>query len=170
MTEPLVAFALVRMDDRLLHGQVALNWVGKLRPACVAIVDYVLASAPETHALYRLALPEQVVLWIGEPAAAADALLGDAAVAPEATLVLVRGPAEALALFEAGVRFAALNLGMRGAAPGRALVSRQLSLSRDDHALLCALVECGVRLTVQALPNDAPLSWREIACRVERHF
>ncbi|NLG26910.1 MAG: PTS sugar transporter subunit IIB [Chloroflexi bacterium] len=168
MAEPLVAFALVRMDDRLLHGQVALNWVRQLRPSCVAIVDQALASAPETHALYRLALPEQVGLWIGEPAAAAEALLGDGAVAPGAILVLVRGPTEALALFEAGVRYAALNLGMRGAAPGRARVSRQLSLSLEDRATLHALVEHGVHLTAQALPSDAPLSWREIACRVER--
>lgn len=163
-----IAFALVRVDDRLLHGQVALNWVRLLRPRRIALVDDDLAHNPDARALYGLALPDSITLWIGTLADAPQALLCDARHPPEETLVLLRSPAAAAALYAAGVCFTALNLGCLGASSGRVRVRRQLHLSREELTLLRALAARGVRVTAQAVPAEPPLTLEGVACRVLR--
>ncbi len=161
-----VAFGLVRVDDRLLHGQVVLNWVRLLRPRLVAIVDDALAEQPEVAGLMAATLPTGVTLWVGRAVEAVEALLGSSAPGPEKTLVLVRGPAQAAALYDAGIRYAALNLGTLGAAEDRVGVGKQLYLSRSEVGLLQKLAVDGVAVSAQALPNDPRVKLEEIACRV----
>ena len=52
--------SLVRIDDRLVHGQVVEGWIPFLR-ADVVVVASDSAAADETQvALMRLALPDEV--------------------------------------------------------------------------------------------------------------
>ena len=161
-----IAFCLVRIDDRLLHGQVVLNWISVLQPRCVAIVDDEAARDSAVSGLYALALPASVPLKITSLAEARCALLGDTSHPPERTLVLLRSPAVAVALYDLDVHYTALNLGCLGSAPGRVRVRRQLCLSREEVTLLHGLSARGVRVIAQAVPAESSLSMEEIACRV----
>lgn len=163
-----VSFRLVRVDDRLLHGQVVLNWVRLLRPRIVAVVDDALAERPEIATLLADTLPAGVTLWVGRIAEAPEALLGPTASAPADALLLVRGPAEAAALFAAGLHYGALNLGTLGSAPGRVRAGQQLYLSRTEVALLQRLAAAGVDVSAQALPNAPRIPLEELICRVSR--
>ena len=150
-------FALVLIDDRFLHGQVALNWARALRPARIAIVDDALAGDDLGRAVVVAAAPPGIEVWIGGIDQAARALMGGQS-DPERTLVLVRDPGAARRLFDAGVRYHRLNVGAVGQAPGRVRVGRQVSLTREEWEALRYLERAGVDVTLQALPSDGAVT------------
>jgi len=156
----------VRVDDRLLHGQVALNWISHLRPGRVAVVDETLAAQPQLWTLLEASLPANVELWVGG-VSDVGRLLGNEVPAPGTTLVLVASIGGAAAIHEAGLRYATLNLGMLARSEGRVRVGRQLWLSRGELAELRRLADVGVWVSAQALPNDPPLPLEKIVCRIE---
>jgi len=153
-------FALVRVDDRLIHGQVILGWARALRPSRIALVDDDLAADPAAGALIAALAPPDLALWIGPAAQARAALLDDPLHPPERTLVLARTPLQALALYEAGVPYEALNLGCVGAAPGRRRVSAQISLNEAERIALRTLRGYGVKISIQPLPTAPARAWK----------
>jgi mannose PTS system EIIAB component len=150
-------FALVRIDDRLLHGQVALNWVRALRPARIVIADDALANDALGRAAAVAAAPPGIDVWIGGIDEAARDLAGGE-IEPARTMVLVREPLSARRLFDAGVRYRHLNVGAMGQAPGRVRVERQVSLTREEWEALRYLEQAGVDVTLQPLPSDGAVT------------
>lgn len=163
-----VRFCLVRIDDRLLHGQVVVNWVRTLRPRRIAIVDDDLAANRTAVSLLETACPADLALWVGTVGEAVPALVQPSPVPPADTMVLLRSPARARALYEAGVRYEALNLGCLGVEAGRTRVHRQVSLSPEEMEALQYLASVGVVVSVQALPSDRAVSLATLLRRASR--
>jgi mannose/fructose/N-acetylgalactosamine-specific phosphotransferase system component IIB len=149
--------ALVRVDDRFLHGQVVLNWMRALWPRRVVIADDALANDDLGRVAVATAAPPGIEVWIGGIDEAAYALMGGA-IDPEGTMVLVGDPVSARRLFDAGVRYQRLNVGGVGQAPGRERVGRQVSLTREEWEALRYLERAGVKVTLQALPSDGAVA------------
>jgi PTS system mannose-specific IIB component/fructoselysine and glucoselysine-specific PTS system IIB component len=162
-----LSLALVRVDDRLIHGQVLLGWGPTLDPARYVIVDDGLAADPFERALVEGSAGGTPVEVLGVELAAPR--LAALALAGEATVVLVRALPEAArlaaALGRAGALPAAINLGGLHYAPGKTRVHDVVYLDRADRAALAALADLGVRVVVQDVPAtrpfDVPLDWRE---------
>jgi PTS system mannose-specific IIB component len=150
--------ALVRIDDRLIHGQITLLWVTALDATRILIVDDRVAADPFMQDILRLAAPGVTV----NVTTVADALkhLGSEAAK---TIVLVKSPRTALELWEHGVPFTALNVGGLGAGPGRKLLYRNISASADDLAALRELALKGVDIAIQVIPDDKPVSLTALA-------
>ena len=70
------------------------------------------------------------------------------------TLVLVPGPAEALALIEEGVVIDRVNVGGLHYTVGKVQLGRALFLDEKDRLALRALAAKGIRLEGRALPGD----------------
>jgi len=162
-----LSLALVRVDDRLIHGQVLLGWGPKLDPARYVVVDDGLAADP-----FERALLEGSVGTVPLEVLALDAAVPRLAAltsAPEPTVVLVRSLPEvarlAGALARAGALPRAVNLGGLHYAPGKSRVHDAIYLDHADRAALAALAGLGVRVVVQDVPAtrpfDAPADWRE---------
>ncbi|MHB1294015.1 MAG: PTS system mannose/fructose/N-acetylgalactosamine-transporter subunit IIB [Anaerolineae bacterium] len=162
-------FGLVRVDERLLHGQVALNWVRTLGTRRIVVLDDVLAADPTACGAMALAVPEGVELAVAS-LAEAGSLLANSGVPDAHTLILLRNPAAVLALYRAGCVFGRLNLGFMGSAAGRVRVHPQVHLAPHDLEALQSLASLGVSVTVQAVPSEAPLSWDALLRRARRRL
>ena len=162
-----MSLALVRVDDRLIHGQVLLGWGPALDPARYVVVDDGLAGDPFERALLEASAPGTPVEVLGVELAATR--LAALSAEPAATVVLVRALPEAArlagALGRAGALPQAINLGGLHYAPGKDRVHDAVYLDRADRAALAALADLGVRVVVQDVPAtrpfDAPPDWRE---------
>ncbi len=163
-----VRFCLVRIDDRLLHGQVVVNWVRTLRPRRIAIVDDEIATDGTTVSVLEATCPADLALWVGTVAEAASALVEQNPVPPADTMILLRSPEHARALYDAGVCYEALNLGCLGAGAGRSRVHRQVSLSPDEMEALQYLASVGVVVSIQALPSHRAISLATVLSRRRR--
>jgi len=148
-----MALALIRIDDRLIHGQVVEGWLPALRVARVIVVCDAAASDEMQRQLMRLALPESVMLEV-LPVSEACAAVQAAAAAPEAALVLAPGPAEVLALLEGGVELKSVNVGGLHHQAGHVRIGRAIFLSEADQTALRAISRRGMRLEGRAVPSE----------------
>ncbi|MCR4296918.1 MAG: PTS sugar transporter subunit IIB [Elusimicrobia bacterium] len=145
---------LLRVDDRLIHGQVVEGWVPFLKVDLVIVVSDAAAADEIQTALMKMALPPSVgllVLRVDEAAAS----LKSPQLAERSALVLVPGPAEALALVEKGLKIERVNVGGLHYTVGKVQLGRALFLDEKDRLALRALAAKGVRLEGRALPGDA---------------
>lgn len=149
-----MALALVRIDDRLIHGQVVEGWIPYLKADRVAVVSNAAAEDETQQALMHLALPEDVALSVLD-CARAPALVAAAQTGPGRTLVLAPGPREVLALLEGGVSLGSVNVGGMHYSAGRIRLGRVIMLDEEDRRALIAIAERGVRLEGRAVPSDA---------------
>lgn len=149
-----MSWALARVDDRLIHGQVVVAWGARLAPRRIWVVDDGAAADAWERELLAGAAPgvEVRVVTVAEAAAGWAA----EAAAPEPAILLVRDLRTALALVEAGARPAVLNLGGLHYAPGKDKVAEYVYLDAEDRACARRLLGAGVALEVQDVPASRP--------------
>lgn len=146
------AFALFRVDDRLLHGQVALAWGRALAPRRFLLVDDALAGDPRSIQVYCLSAPEGTEVEIRSEAD----FLGSFRAGPldrARTVLLVRGIETAGRLLRDGVP-GPVNLGGIHARVGSREVLPYLHLLPAEERLILDLLAEGHRFFAQDLPNN----------------
>jgi PTS system mannose-specific IIB component len=148
-----MAIALFRVDDRLVHGQVVEGWLPSLKADLIVVVSDAAAGDPIQSALMKMAMPPSVgLLVVG--VAEAPAALSSPQMAVRRALVLVPGPAEALALLKSGVAVDRVNVGGLHFTIGKVQLGRALFLDEKDKTALREIAARGVRLEGQPLPSD----------------
>jgi mannose/fructose/N-acetylgalactosamine-specific phosphotransferase system component IIB len=162
---PRVPYRLFRVDDRLLHGQVALGWRRKLGSCGFLLADEALAADTGASTLYSAAAPEGCAVSVVRPA---DLASGAAPTPPpEDTVLLVRDLSTAALLLRAGVP-GPLDLGGLHARPGAREVLSYLFLTPGDEALLAELLHEGHVIYAQDLPGNprrGPSEWLDLSGR-----
>ena len=150
-----MSWALHRIDDRLIHGQVLVAWGARLDPARIWVVDDGVAASEWERVLFREAAPgiDVRVASVAEAAAAHAA----EAEAPRAAFLLVRDLETARRLAEAGARVTEWNVGGLHYAPGKEKVNDYVYLDERDRESAKALLAAGARLIVQDVPASRPL-------------
>ena len=157
--------ALVRVDNRLLHGQVLETWLPRLSARSVVVADDDAAASPLARAAMTLALPADLpaaVLPVGE------VRWVDLAASPERALVLVREVADLEKAVAAGLTPALapeLNVGNVHYANGRRPITPSVYLSGEEVEALGRLAARGFAVEVRAVPGEPPLGLDEIARR-----
>ena len=150
-----MSWALHRIDDRLIHGQVLVAWGARLDPARIWVVDDGVAASEWERELFREAAPG-IEVRVASVAEAAAAHAGEAE-APRAAFLLVRDLDTARRLAEAGARIAEWNVGGLHYAPGKEKVNDYVYLDERDRESAKALLAGGARLIVQDVPASRPL-------------
>ena len=144
---------LARIDDRLIHGQVAFGWGRSLRPTLFLVVsDEVRADSDRTE-LCLLGVPDGAH---GRIASVAEALSPEvrSEIEGERSLLLVPGTAEAARLVDGGFPLEELNVGGLHHATGKREVLPYVFLDKEDRKRLTAIAARGVRVYAQDLPSN----------------
>jgi len=149
-----VSWALHRIDDRLIHGQVLVAWGSRLDPARIWVVDDGVAASAWERDLFRDAAPgiEVRVASVAEAAAAH----AEEASAPRGAFLLVRDLDTARRLVDAGAKVAEWNVGGLHYASGKEKVNDYVYLDERDRDAAKALLLAGARLIVQDVPASRP--------------
>ena len=158
---------LLRVDERLIHGQVTVGWGTHLHPDRIVVVDDELAHSTWEQELYGLGLPPTIETAF-EDVATARAHIADWRAAPARTIVLTRDIATMRRLAEGGIlRGDEVNIGGIHYAPGRQAVLPYVYLSEEERRELGRLAEEGVDVTARDLPGSRKVELDELL--VERH-
>lgn len=145
-----MSWALVRVDDRLIHGQVVVAWGARLHPRRIWVADDAAAADAWERDLLGSAAPGVDVRVV--PLAEAAAQWAAEAAAPEPAILLLRDLRAAVALLDAGAVLTTLNLGGLHYSPGKAKVADYVYLDDADRAHARRLAAAGVALEVQDVP------------------
>ncbi|HAM34376.1 MAG TPA: PTS mannose/fructose/sorbose transporter subunit IIB [Elusimicrobia bacterium] len=152
--------ALVRIDDRLIHGQVVMGWIPHLKVEVVIVAADAVASDQTQTALMQMAMPAGVELLTLSVEQAARRLCDTQD--RRRVLVLTPGPLEALRLLDQGASFQSVNVGGLHYTAGRVQLGKAIFLSPEDREALRAIALRGAALEGRALPDDATLDVLEM--------
>jgi PTS system mannose-specific IIB component len=156
---------LVRVDNRLLHGQVLEAWMPGLQATEVVVADDEAAQSPLARAAMTLCVPCETPARIERMAAVDFAALADS---PATVLVLVRDVAGLVEATRHGLtpaRAPRLNLGNIHFAMGRRPVTPSVFLTAEELTALKALSAAGFAVEAQAIPTDPPYGLDELERR-----
>jgi mannose/fructose/N-acetylgalactosamine-specific phosphotransferase system component IIB len=157
-----MSVVLLRIDERLIHGQVVVGWGEQTRPDRIVVVDDALAASQWEQELYCLGLPSTIV---AEFASIVDARrqLDSWLQQTERVIVLTRDAITMLELGRGGLlEGQEVNVGGLHHAPGRREVLPYVFLSHDEAAALRELGAEGARVSARDLPGARKVALSEL--------
>jgi PTS system mannose-specific IIB component len=157
--------ALVRVDNRLLHGQILETWIPRLQVGEVVVADDDAASSDLARAAMTLCVPPDLPVRV---VALKDVPWAELARSRTRVLVLVREVAALSAAAANGLSPAVaprVNLGNVHFGPGRRPVTPSVFLAGAEVAALRALAAAGFELEARAIPSEAPAGLADIERR-----
>lgn len=156
-----MSLRLVRIDDRLIHGQVVAVWLRALGARRIVIVDDASAHDEFLREVLTLAAPQGVPVEVHDVAGGAVRCI-ELAAAQEPVIVLARSPRTILSLRRAGVPIEVVDVGGMGSGPGRKRLHRTISVSPDELRELRELERLGTRVQIQIVADDRPIPLRSL--------
>ena len=144
----------VRIDSRLLHGQVATNWAKSVGCNRIIVVSDSVAHDQMRKSLIIEAAPPGVkanVTTLDTFAAAYhDTRMGNVR-----ALVLFENPEDALALTEKGVPIEHINFGSLAHKAGKTMLSQAIAMDQTDADAVLKLRDEGVTFDTKQVPSSS---------------
>lgn len=148
-----MAVKMIRIDDRLIHGQIVAAWAKSLSIKRIWIVDDGVAKdAFITNVMKMVAPPDTELTITGTDEV--GRLLPDFDGSDRNTLILVKYPKVAKILFDSGVLLRELNVGGMGANAERRKLFKNISASEEERKTLNELKSAGVKVYFQVTPHE----------------
>ena len=151
---------LVRIDERLIHGQVMTRIVRDTHFDTIEIVDDKISKDSFLKQVTTMAVPKEFKGLVHSVEEAADFLLGESE--GESLLLLVKTPEPIEQLLEKGVKLSTVNLGGMGAKPGRKTVMKSISISPEEIETLKRIEAQGINVYAQIVPGDKKLKIEDL--------
>ncbi|MFZ5433434.1 MAG: PTS system mannose/fructose/N-acetylgalactosamine-transporter subunit IIB [Calditrichota bacterium] len=155
-----LVFPIVRVDDRLLHGQVVVGWGHTLGLAPLLLVSDRISKDPVLTSTYRQLLPEELR---GEVVTVTDAAqrwkAGD--FQGNKAMLVVETPVDALKLVKLGAPLKVITLGGLHYREGREEILPYIYISEWERKTLLELLHLGIRIVCQDLPVTKPIPYEE---------
>jgi D-glucosaminate-specific PTS system IIB component len=152
--------SLIRVDFRLIHGQVVAKWLKDTQATKIIIVNDNLAKDPVMSNIYRMATPPGVkcsIVSIERFIAAWNKnQLGDGN-----AMILFKDISTTHATWEKGFPIEELQIGGLGAGPGRKAVYQNMTLNEEDNNLIKKMTD-QVKIFFQATPEDKKMNYSAI--------
>ncbi|MCX7817181.1 MAG: PTS sugar transporter subunit IIB [Syntrophales bacterium] len=146
---------LVRVDSRLVHGQIIEAWVPFLEAKCIIVVNDEVAGDLFRETLIRMAVPrgvDVVVHSVEEFARSGyEHQRGE-----RKTIILFACLSDVVRAFKMGFRFPRINIGNVYTESCVCQLSSCVQLSEEDVRNLQFLVENGVDIELRRVPKDKP--------------
>ena len=150
--------AALRVDDRLIHGQVAMTWTKQLRVQGIVVANDDAANDNTQKMALKMAVPAGIKVLI-KPVDEAIRVLNDPRAAKMRILVLTRTVKDALKVRKQVGEIEFLNVGNVGRFDGvdaseKQLLSPTIMLTDAEVKALRELVEVDPKTCIQQVPND----------------
>lgn len=150
-------FSLVRIDDRLIHGQIATQWLKYAHGNKVVIIDNKVPEQPIQVRILKAAAPPGVKVLIKNVAEGIEFCKKDPK-PDESIVVLVRVPEVIETLVDAGIEMKEVVLGGMGYKAGRKRLNKSVSANEEEIECMKRLASKGINIYYHLVPDEAPIS------------
>ena len=155
-----MAYTLVRVDNRLVHGQILEAWLPFAGSSSIVVVDDDVASDFFRETVIKMAVPREIDLFVYGveefSKLASDEGENDEITNKEA-VVLFSSVQSALKSFQFGFRYKKLNIGNLYSDDVALRCAPSIFLSKQDIADIETLTSLGVLVECRCMPKDKPL-------------
>ncbi len=153
--------ALLRVDERLIHGQVTMGWARSTGAnLLLAINDKVAKDAFQKNVM-KMAAPPGVDIEIVSVDEAAENLK-NSTYANRSVLLLVRNPMDVVRLIEQGVELKKINIGGVRQPGANIKLTKEVQATPEELEAWKKLDQMDVKMEVQWLPGQGITNLNEI--------
>ena len=146
-------FKLLRLDERLIHGQVAFAWTNSLSADCILVANDGVAKDKLRATSLKLAAPAEVKFVVKSVEDAIKALNGHKTDKYK-LFILVDNTKDALALVSAVEEVDHVNLGNMKVKEGTKTWTPSVSVTAEDVENIKGMIEHGAEVECRAVPTD----------------
>jgi fructoselysine and glucoselysine-specific PTS system IIB component len=145
---------LTRIDDRLLHGQVAFTWTPALGADCLLIANDKVAKDEFMKMTLGLAKPAGARLLIKTVWEAAI-FLNDEKNRSLKILLLINSVKDAHTIVAEVPQIKSVNFGGIRTREGAKLISKAVAITDADRELIGDMLAKGIELEIRQVPTDS---------------
>ena len=156
---------MLRIDDRLLHGQVVFMWTKQLNIKGIIVANDELVTDPIQSLAMKLAVPEHLKLLIKTIDEAAK-LINDPRAAGMNILVVMKNPIDAARLLqkiEDKSVIERVNIGNSGRIDkgDRMMMTKEVYVDAADIAAIEEILATGLPFEIQMIPTSNKVQVKE---------
>lgn len=156
-----MALDLIRIDDRLIHGQVVVGWGQPCELGFLVLVDDAVADSDWEQELYRMGVPPEMDVYFDSVESAARRLADYRA--DRRTGMLLAAEIETVQrLVALAPDIRAVTIGGIHHREGRTARLRYVFLTPHEEQQLRDLAATGVTITAQDVPSASPVPLEDV--------
>lgn len=144
---------LTRIDNRLIHGQVATQWTNVLGANLILVANDEVSENKMRQGLMDMAAPNGVATRYFSIQKTIDVI--HKAADRQLIFIVCESPQDVLRLVEGGVPIKKVNIGNMHMAEGKRQVATVVCVDDRDVEAFRKLQERGVELEIRKVPSEA---------------
>ncbi|MDD2998591.1 MAG: PTS mannose/fructose/sorbose transporter subunit IIB [Erysipelotrichia bacterium] len=148
--------AFLRIDDRLIHGQVIVSWLPEIKPDRLLVVNDRISEDIMRQELMALSVPPEVDLQFFSTTEIAAAAVSDK------SFILVSSPKDAWECLQKGIAPRRFNVGGMHSRDDKEEIFEALHVSDDDRRYFELILEAGMDPVFQPTPQNEPMPLGDI--------
>lgn len=152
-----MAIVHARVDERLIHGQVAMVWTNTVGASRIIVVNDEAVRDEMMIAGLKMAKPAGVKLSILSVKRAGEKF-AENAYEGEKVFLITKNIGDMVSLIKAKVPIPAFNVGNVAKREGARAIKKSVQLTDQDIEQIREVVGQGVAVTAQMLPNESDQS------------
>jgi mannose/fructose/N-acetylgalactosamine-specific phosphotransferase system component IIB len=160
-----MGIVLVRVDSRLVHGQILEAWIPYTKADALLVVDDEVEKNLLKRSVMQMAVPSSIEIDFSSIQDAVSRYK-NGGFQKRKVIVLFSSVQDAKAAFDSGFRFDCLNLGNMHFCEGKVQVSSNLCVGSVDTIEIEGLSNEGVLIDTRSVPGERKLDLKNIFKKV----
>ncbi|AXX65082.1 PTS mannose/fructose/sorbose transporter subunit IIB [Bombilactobacillus bombi] len=144
----------IRIDDRMIHGQVATQWTNQLNASRIMVINDEVANDITRKSIVRLAAPPNVHTSIITKEKALNNIL-NGKYEGQRVLVVAVSPIDIKYLLDNGLPIKTVNVGNLSRRSGTKRIRPTININEQERQAFQDLIDAGVEVTVIQTPKDS---------------
>ncbi|MCR4869616.1 PTS system, mannose-specific IIB component [Lachnospiraceae bacterium C10] len=150
-----IKYVHVRLDTRLLHGQVATAWTKAVNPDRIICVSDGVAHDELRKTMITEAAPPGVKANV-VPIKKMCEVQKDPRFGATKAMLLFENPQDLLAAVEGGLEIEKVNIGSIAHSIGKVVLTKAVAMGKEDVEAFDKLLARGIKFDVRKVPADSP--------------
>ena len=146
--------ALARIDDRLIHGQVATIWTKETKCSKIIVCNDEVAKDEIRKTLLTQVAPPGVTSHV-VPVDKAVRVLNNPKYENDVVMLLFTNPTDVLRLVEAGIDIKTVNIGGMSFKEGKSQLTGAVSVNDEDIKAFKTLNDKNIELEIRKVAADS---------------
>ncbi|WP_438437131.1 PTS mannose transporter subunit IIAB [Kluyvera sichuanensis] len=160
-----MTIGLVRIDDRLIHGQVATRWTKETNVTRIIVVSDEVAADTVRKTLLTQVAPPGVTAHVVDVAKMIR-VYNNPKYAGDRVMLLFTNPTDVERIVEGGVKVTSVNVGGMAFRQGKTQVNNAVSVDEKDIEAFKKLDARGIELEVRKVSTDQKLKMMDLIAKV----
>lgn len=144
----------VRIDDRMIHGQVAVYWCRFVNATRIMVANDEMYHNETQKSVLRMVVPPGLRSSLLDIETAAKNL-ASGKYEGQRVILVVRRPGDVLRLMDLGVQIEAVNIGNLPAREGTVTLKKSIDVTPEEIREICEINRRGVHLTGKQVPDNS---------------